>query len=92
MKSSGTVNNFSHGIEKRKLIYSTFVGDVDSSCFGRVKSKMFELYGHKYPVVKEERVGHVQKTFGTALRNYMKNIEMDGLRYRMEERLMEGVP
>ena len=37
MKSSGTVNNFSHGIEKRKLIYSTFVGDVDSSCFGRVK-------------------------------------------------------
>lgn len=53
---------------------------------------MFELYGHKYPVVKEQRVGHVQKTFGTALRNYKKNIKMDGLRYRMEERLMEGVP
>ena len=45
---------------------------------------MFELYGHKYPVVKEQRVGHVQKTFGTALRNYKKNIKMDGLRYRME--------
>ena len=54
--------------------------------------KMVELYGHKYPVVKEECVGHVQRTFGTALRNYKKNIKMDGLRYRMEETLMEGVP
>ena len=53
---------------------------------------MVELYGHKYPVVKEECVGHVQRTFGTALRNYKKNIKMDGLRYGMEETLMEGVP
>ena len=36
MESSGAVSIFSRSIEKRKLIYSTFVGDGDSSCFGRV--------------------------------------------------------
>ena len=59
MESSEAIAIFSRSIEKRKLIYSTFVGDGDSSCFGRVKSKMVELYGDSYPIVKEEGVGHV---------------------------------
>ena len=78
MESAGAVLIFSRSIEKRKLIYSTFVGDGDSSCFGRVKSKMVELYGDKYPVVKEECVGHVQKRLGTALRKYKLNVKSAG--------------
>ncbi|XP_068700909.1 uncharacterized protein [Montipora foliosa] len=80
MESSGAIDIFSRSIEKRKLIYATFVGDGDSSCFGRVKSKMEELYGENYPVVKEECVGHVQKRLGTALRNYKKNMKGAGLK------------
>jgi len=70
MESLGAIDIFSRSVEKRNLMYSTFVGDGDSSCYGKVKSKMEELYGDKYPVVKEECVGHVQKRLGTALRTY----------------------
>ena len=43
-----------------------------SSCFGKVKLKMEELYGGSYLVVKEECVGHVQRRLGIALRTYKK--------------------
>ena len=62
MESSGAVSIFRRSIEKKKLIYSTFVGDGDSSCFGRVNSKMIELYGDKYPVVKGLWKGHNRKS------------------------------
>jgi len=78
MESLGAIDIFSHSVEKRNLMYSTFVGDGDSSCYGKVKSKMEELYGDKYPVVKEECVGHVQKRLGTALRTYKKNMKVTG--------------
>ena len=54
MESLGAIDIFSRSIEKRKVMYSTFVNDGDSSCFGKVKAKMEELYGESYPVVKEE--------------------------------------
>ena len=74
MESSGAMDIFSRSIEKRKLVYSSFVSDGDSSCFSKVKSKMEELCGKSYPVVKEECVGNVQKRLGTALRTYKKNM------------------
>ena len=54
MESLGAIDIFSRSIEKRKVMYSTFVNDGDSSCFGKVKAKMEELCGESYPVVKEE--------------------------------------
>ena len=95
MESSWAVDIFCPSIEKRKLVYSTFVGDGDSSCFGKVKSKLEELYGKNYPIVKEECVGHVQKRLGTALRNYKKNLKglkmSDGGRVEGRGRLSDNV-
>ena len=95
MESLGAIDIFSRSIEKRKLMYSTFVGDGDSSCFGKVKAKMEELYGESYPVVKEECVGHVQKRLGTALRTYKKNMKgqkmEDGGRVEGRGRLSDNV-
>lgn len=54
MESLGAIDIFSRSIEKRKVMYSAFVNDGASSCFGKVKAKMEELYGESYPVVKEE--------------------------------------
>ena len=64
---------FSRSIKQRQLKYTTFVGDGDSSSFGRVKDAMMEKYGDDYVVQKEECVGHVQKRLGTALRQYKNN-------------------
>ena len=79
MEALGAIEIFSRSIEKRKLMYSTFVGDGDSSCFGKVQAKMKDTYGESYAVVKEECVGHVQKRLGTALRNYKKNAKSQKL-------------
>ena len=79
MEASGAIEIFSQSIEKRKLMYSTFVSDGDSSCFGKVQAKMKDTYGESYVVVKEECVGHVQKRLGTALRNYKKNAKSQKL-------------
>jgi hypothetical protein len=61
---------FGRSISKRNLKYTTFVGDGDSSSYGRVRDAMFQKYGDEYIVTKEECVGHVQKRLGTALRKY----------------------
>lgn len=73
MEAAAAVEIFSRSIETRKLKYTTFVGDGDSSCFGRVKAAMEKKYGAAYEVTKEECVGHVQKRLGTALRKYKKD-------------------
>ena len=57
MEALGAIEIFSRSIKKRKLMYSTFVGDGDSSCFGKVQAKMKDTYGESYAVVKEECVG-----------------------------------
>ena len=45
-------------------MYSSIAGDSDSSCFGKVKSKIEKLYRDRYPVVKEECRTHLKKTGG----------------------------
>ena len=50
-------------IEKQNLMYTTFVGDGDSDCFGTAKEECEKL-GIRYDIVKEEYVGHIQKRLG----------------------------
>lgn len=75
MEASAAVEMFGRSKENYGLKYTTFVGDGDSSCFGRVREAMAAKYGDKYTVVKEECVGHVQKRMGTALRKYKKDMK-----------------
>ena len=57
METEGTINIFKRSKERRCLQYTVFVGDGDSSCYGKVKAA---LEGD-YDVQKEECVGHIQK-------------------------------
>ena len=75
MEASAAVEMFGRSKENYNLKYTTFVGDGDSSCLGRVREAMPAKYGDKYTVVKEECVGHVQKRMGTALRKYKKDMK-----------------
>jgi hypothetical protein len=70
MEAVSAVDMFTRSIETRKLKYTTFVGDGDSSSFGRVKEALEKKFGTAYEIKKEECVGHVQKRLGTALRKY----------------------
>ena len=69
METEGAVELFLRSIEKRGLMYSTFVGDGD--CYGHVKGSCEKL-NIGYYVAKEECVGHIQKRLGTALREYKR--------------------
>ncbi|CAH3114455.1 unnamed protein product, partial [Pocillopora meandrina] len=71
MEASAAVEMFGRSVEKLHLKYTTFVGDGDSSSFEAMTAK----FGDKYPVVKEECVGHVQKRMGTALRKFKKEMK-----------------
>lgn len=75
MEAVAAVEIFSRSIGSRQLKYTTFVGDGDSSSFGRVKQAMDDKFGSDYIVAKEECVGHVQKRLGTALRKYKKDMK-----------------
>ena len=68
MEAALATEMFGRSISECNLKYTTFVGDGDSSLYGRVKDAMFQKYGDEYIVTKEECVGHVQKILGTALR------------------------
>jgi hypothetical protein len=70
MEAVAAVAIFSRSINTRQLKYTTFVGDGDSSSFGRVKEALEREFGVAYEIKKEECVGHVQKRLGTALRKY----------------------
>ena len=70
MEKDGTVSIFLRSVETRKLRYTTFVGDGDSSSFGAVVDAVNSKYGDQYPVEKEDCIGHIQKRLGTALRTY----------------------
>ena len=70
MEASGAIEIFLRSIESRGLQYIDFVGDGDSSSFGRVKEALEGKYGKDYEVRKEECVGHIQKRIGTALREF----------------------
>lgn len=75
MEACAAVDMFCRSIEKLKLKYITFVGDRDTSCFGRVREAVISKFGESYQIVKEECVGHVQKRIGTALRKYKKDMK-----------------
>ena len=60
METEGAISIFKRSIEKRGLQYTIFVGDGDSSCYGKVKEAMSEIYDMQ----KEECVGHIQKWDG----------------------------
>lgn len=71
MECEGAIQIFLRSMERR-LIYHLYVGDGDSSSFGKVKEACYEKYGEKYIVTKEECSGHVQKRMGTRLRELKK--------------------
>ena len=74
MEGKGAAMIFKRSIEKRNLMYTHFIGDGDSSCFGSVSDAVKEEFGEFYPIEKEECVGHIQKRMGTALLDYKKNM------------------
>ena len=80
METEGTISIFKRSIEKRGLQYTIFVGDGDSSCYGKVKEAMSEIYDMQ----KEECVGHIQKRMGTALRKFVAD--------NKGQKLMDGKP
>ena len=73
METEAAIEMFLRSIDKHELMYSTFVGDGDSDCFGSVKEAC-EKFSHEYIVVKEECIGHVQKRLGSALREYKRKM------------------
>ncbi len=70
MESPAAVEISSRSIETRNLKYTTYVGDGDSNSFGKVKAAIQQKYGDRYPIVKEDCVGRIQKRMDTALRSY----------------------
>lgn len=75
MEAVAAVDIFSRSIATRKLKYTTFVGDGDSSSFGRVKEALDKKFGAAYEIKKEECVGHVQKRLGSGLRRYKNDMK-----------------
>ena len=75
MECDAAKSIFLRSIDQYKLVYSSFIGDGDSSSFGNVAKACLEKYGPEYTVKKEECVGHVQKRMGSRLRNLKKNMK-----------------
>lgn len=67
MEAAAAVQIFKRSIKTRELKYTTFVGDCDSSSFGRVNEAVEKEFGTAYEIKKEECVGHVQKRLGRLL-------------------------
>ena len=72
MENDGAIEIFLRSIEKRKLIYSTYVGDGDSGRYACLKEACQQKYGELYPICKEECAGHIQKRMGNELREYKR--------------------
>ena len=70
MEKEAAVKMFLRSIEKHHLVYTTYVGDGDSSSFAEVADACFKKFGDKYLVLKEDCIGHIQKRMGTNLRSY----------------------
>ena len=72
MESSGAVDIFNRSIIKHNIIYKEYLGDGDTSSFNDVvRSEPYVK--HSLTPIKLECVGHVQKRFGTRLRNLVKS-------------------
>ena len=66
MESSAAVEIWKRSVDKNRLVYSTYIGDGDSSSFKNLLSA--DPYQGKEPIRKEECLGHVQKR----LKNHLK--------------------
>ena len=75
MEAIGATRIFERSVDTRKLKYTTFVGDGDSSTYHVVSKRMLEIYGERYIVKKEECVGHIQKRMGNALRSFVTDMK-----------------
>ena len=75
MESKGAIAIFRRSIKERGLKYTHFIGDGDSSCFGKVAEELKSIYGDSYMIQKEECVGQIQKRLGSALLQYKKNMK-----------------
>ena len=73
MESKSAIAIFRRSMEKRGLKYTKFIGDGDSSCFGRVVGALKASFGDSYSVEKEECVGHIKERMGSALLEYKKS-------------------
>ena len=70
MEKEAAVKMFLRSIDKHRLLYTTYVGDGDSSSFAEVADACFKEFGEGYLVLKEDCIGHIQKRMGTNLRSY----------------------
>ena len=84
METEGAKEMFLRSIEKRKLVYETYVGDGDTGTFGHVKASCYDKFSEDYIVHKEECVGHIQKRLGSGLREYKRK--------KRGEKLSDGKP
>lgn len=92
MEPVGAVNIFARSVKLRKLRYTTYVGDGDSSSFANVvSSKPYK----KHSITKKECVGHIQKRCGGRLRKKKKRMGntklKDGKTIGGKARLTNGI-
>ena len=73
METAGAIEMFSRSMDLYNIRYTTYVGDGDSSAFGKVQEMLEKKYGDQYIIQKEDCIGHIQKRMGTALRKYKNN-------------------
>ena len=66
MESSAAIEIWGRSIEKNQLMYSTYIGDGDSSSFKNLLK--FDPYKGECIVRKEECLGHVQKRLKNSLK------------------------
>ena len=71
METAGTIDIFQRSIAKRRLCYTTFLGDGDSSSYPSVVEA--DPYNRK-TINKGECIGHVQKRVGKNLRDLRKKL------------------
>ncbi|OXU17763.1 hypothetical protein TSAR_017066 [Trichomalopsis sarcophagae] len=76
MESSAIVDIFSRSIEKYNVKYMSYLGDGDSSTFSNIINS--KPYGTHVTISQKECCDHVQKRFGTQLRNLKKNKKLGG--------------
>ena len=64
MEASGAARICEGSVEMRKLTYTIFVRTGDSRTFQTVNNRITEKFGKRYPIKKEECLGHIQKKDG----------------------------
>ena len=86
MEAEGAKRIFLRSEQHRGLLYTTYVGDGDSSSFSAVVRQ--KPYREKV-IVKKECVGHVQKGVGSRLRELKNNLVTQSS--QMERQLVERI-